>query len=164
MIIVAPDGTEVECFVAEHNGMIDALLRADTEEVWTAAAISAEILEYATARKADGSTETFLRPVKGNNIGVLGPVIITPGEYDEEGNELVAPVMDNRYHVNLRVAEPALSKVNDGGYPKWKETVLAWMNFGVDDTTSNKNEVGKKLSAVTLIDPTSIQTPAQKWL
>ena len=159
MIIVAPDGTEVECFVTDTGNFIDAMLRADTEAAWIEAAISAEILEYVERPKG-----TVLRPVKGNNVDVIGPVVITPGEYDEEGNELVAPIVDNRYHVNLRVAEPALSKVNDAGYPKWKETVLAWMNFGVDDTEANKNEVGKKLSAVTLMDPTTIQTPNQRWL
>lgn len=164
MIIAAPDGTEVECFVVERDGMIDALLRADTEEAWTAAAISAEILEYATVKKEDGTTETFLRPVKGNNIDVIGPVVLVDGQVDEEGNEIQPPIMDVRHHVNLRVTEPALSKVNDAGYPKWKETVLAWMNFGIDDTESNKNEAGKKLSDVTLIDPSTISTPKRAWL
>lgn len=159
MIIVAPDGTEVECFVTQREGMIDALLRADTQAAFEQAAIAAEILE--PIQMEDGTEK--LVPVRGNNVDVIGPVEIAPGEFDENENVLVEPLFDNRYHVNLRIAEPALSKLNDQGYPKWKATVLTWMQYGADDVNSNKNEVGKKLSNVTLIDLTTIQTPAQVW-
>lgn len=165
MIIVAPDGTEVQCFVEEKDGMIDAILRADTRAAWETAAIAAEILEYITLRAPEGDGYVdVLRPVPGNNIDIIGAAVIEEAVLDEEGNEVTPAVLDERFHVNLRLAEPALSKVNDQGYPKWKETVLTWMNFGVEDTESNKNEVGVKLSNVTLIDPSSINTKARVWL
>lgn len=160
MIITAPDGTEVECFITQQEGMIDAILRADTKEAFEQAAIAAEILE--PIEMEDGTEK--LVPVPGNNVDVLGPVEITPGEFDENNNELVAPLIDGRYHVNLRIAEPALSKLNDAGYPKWKATVLTWMQFGADDVSPNKNEVGKALQQVSLIDPASISTLRRVWL
>lgn len=35
----------------------------------------------------------------------IGSVIITPGEYDEEFNEITPPVIDDAYHVNLRILD-----------------------------------------------------------
>lgn len=31
----------------------------------------------------------------------LGNVVLTPGEYDEEGNEITAPVLSDKYHVDV---------------------------------------------------------------
>lgn len=160
MIITAPDGTEVDCYVTDSGGMVDAIVRADTREAWLQAAVAAEVLESVTLN--DGSTE--LRLVPGNHIDELGPVVITPGTYAEDGTELTPPVMDNRYHVNLRIAEPATSRLNAEGYLKWKATVLTWMQYGVNDTNPNKTEQGKILQQVCLIDPASIQTPQRAWL
>jgi hypothetical protein len=35
----------------------------------------------------------------------IGPVTITPGVYDENLNEITAPVIDDAYHVNLRIMD-----------------------------------------------------------
>ena len=142
MIIVAPDGTEVECFVTQGGPWIDAILRAESKDAFEQAAVAHEIFE---------SVGGALVPVRGNNVDVLGPVLIAHDTYDE------------RYHVNLRIAEPALSKLNDDGYPKWKATVLAWM-ASADDSSPNKNEAGKVFEQVTLINPLTIATPRRVWL
>ena len=39
-------------------------------------------------------------------IDEVGPVQTTPGTYDEEGNELTAPVFDTCHHVNLQGEHP----------------------------------------------------------
>ena len=35
----------------------------------------------------------------------IGPIVITPGVYDEEFNEITPPVIDDAYHVNLRIMD-----------------------------------------------------------
>ena len=40
-------------------------------------------------------------------VDEVGPVETTPGTYDEEGNQLTAPVLDMSHHVNLRGEHPA---------------------------------------------------------
>ena len=35
----------------------------------------------------------------------IGPIVITPGVYDEEFNEITPPVIDDTYHVNLRIMD-----------------------------------------------------------
>src|SRR5210317_2063245 len=36
-----------------------------------------------------------------HSIVRLGNIVITPGTYDEEGNELTAPVLSDKYHVDV---------------------------------------------------------------
>ena len=39
-------------------------------------------------------------------IDAVGSIETTPGTYDEEGNELTAPVFDMGHHINLQGAHP----------------------------------------------------------
>ena len=39
-------------------------------------------------------------------IDEIGAIETTPGTYDEEGNELTAPIFDMSHHVNLQGARP----------------------------------------------------------
>lgn len=39
-------------------------------------------------------------------VDEVGPVEIVPGTYDEDGNELTAPVYDTSHHVNLQGTHP----------------------------------------------------------
>lgn len=34
-------------------------------------------------------------------IDVVGPIVATPGEYDEDGNEIAPPVFADGWHVNV---------------------------------------------------------------
>lgn len=38
-------------------------------------------------------------------LDLIGPVVLVPGEYDEEFNEITPPVIDDAYHVNLRIMD-----------------------------------------------------------
>jgi len=40
-------------------------------------------------------------PTHNHSIVKLGNIVLTPGEYDEEGNEVTAPVMSEKYHVDV---------------------------------------------------------------
>jgi hypothetical protein len=52
-------------------------------------------------------------------IDEIGPIITTPGVYDEEGNEITPPVWDNRHHVNIQgEVDP------EGGYEVFPEHPL----------------------------------------
>ena len=40
-------------------------------------------------------------PTHKHTIVKLGNIVITPGEYDSDGNELVAPILSDKYHVDV---------------------------------------------------------------
>jgi hypothetical protein len=97
----------------------------------------------------------------GVNIAILQPRVITPGQDDAEGNQIVAPVLDDTPHFDVRLARTALTAVNADGYEIWKETLLIWA--GGTDATPNASEVGKDVGGITLIDRASIATPDHGW-
>ena len=40
-------------------------------------------------------------PTHGHAIVKLGHIVLEQGEYDEEGNEIKAPVLSNKYHLDV---------------------------------------------------------------
>ena len=50
-----------------------------------------------TATDEDGNTY----PTHRHSVVKLGNIVLTPGEYDEEGNETTPPVMSTKYHVDV---------------------------------------------------------------
>jgi len=62
-----------------------------------AAVAQVNIDALGTATDEDGNTY----PTHKHSIVKLGNIVLTPGEYDEEGNETVAPVMSEKYHVDV---------------------------------------------------------------
>ena len=167
-------GTEenpIPVLVNLSGGMLDAVVRATDEATFEAAARWAELKYEVTETVTDLETgETATQgtgewaTAKGVHINHLGPAVITPGTYDEDGTELPAPVMDNRHHVNIRLTDPALSRVDDYGVIKWEKWAMAWSFGGEDDTQINAQEVGKVMQGVSLIDPDTIASPTRVWL
>ena len=167
-------GTEENPAIALVNvsgGMVDAVVRATDEATFEAAARWAELRYELTETVTDpetGETTTEGTGVwatsKGVNISPLGPVVITPGTYDADGNQLTAPVLDTRYHVNIRIADPAVSRVDEHGIPKWEKWALAWSLGGAPDTQVNAEEEGRVMQSVSLIDPDTIRSPSRVWL
>ncbi|QWW74710.1 hypothetical protein [Agrobacterium pusense] len=49
----------------------------------------------------------------GFALDVIGPIVTAPGKYDEEGREKSPPVMDERFHANLRCTEEVAAMVPD---------------------------------------------------
>jgi hypothetical protein len=153
------------------GGMLDAVVRATDEATFEAAARWAELRYEETITTTDPETgETTEQgtgewaTAKGVHINHLGPVVITPGTYDEDGTELTAPIVDTRHHVNIRLTDPALSRVDEYGVIKWEKWAMAWSLGGEDDTQINAQEVGKVMQGVSLIDPETIVTPTRIWL
>lgn len=147
--IAAQDGTPVEIYVEMTDGMVDAMIRATDLATFKAAALSQDLYYD----DGDGN----LVPSEGVNIDHIGPIM----GVDSESGEPV--VIDERYHLNLRIAEPALSKLNDAGYPKWKATAIAWTIYGSDDPEINSAERAKILNGVALIDPDTVASPSRVW-
>ena len=50
-----------------------------------------------TAKDEDGNDY----PTHKHSLVALGNIVIIPGEYDEEGNETKAPILSNKYHVDV---------------------------------------------------------------
>lgn len=157
--IETPQG-EVEVFAAWSGGMLDAIIRAETQQDWINAAVSRELLFQ--EQQEDGSVT--LRRGKGVDITEIGVHVLTPGTYDDQGNELTAPVVDPRYHVNIRLNGYALEKLNsDGTMPQWVETVVAWTTQGTPVAEKNAQEEARELYKVQLIDPATISSPSRIW-
>lgn len=86
--------------------MIDLYLRTDTE------AAMAEAIPF--ARTSDEFGDRWIEATTDFALAVVGPVVIDPGTYDEEGAEITPPVIDNRFHVNLRCTEAIAAMVPAG--------------------------------------------------
>jgi len=161
----------VPVLVSYSGGVLDAVVRATDEATFEAAARWAELKYEITETITDTETgETTIQGTdewaiaKGVDLDHLGPMVITPGTYDADGNELTAPVMDTRHHVNIRLTDPALSRVDDYGVLKWEKWSMAWSLGGADDKQINAGEVGKVMQGVSLIDPDSISSPSRVFL
>ena len=98
-----------------------------------------------------------LIPAPGTTITELGPLVLTPGTYDEEGNELTPPVMDNRHHANFWLA-PWL--VDRGG---WKTWGVKWTQNG-QPVDPNNTEEAIAYNGIELIDPITVSSPSNVLL
>ena len=75
--------------------MIDICLRAADEAALAAACPFLRGLD-------DEGAPCWLTAGNGWALDLIGPVALSPGQYDEDGNEVTPPVIDSRYHANLR--------------------------------------------------------------
>lgn len=164
-------GTEenpLMAYVAMSGGYIDAVVRAADLTAFENAAKAAELLYELTETVLDPDTgEQVVQGTgewavaKGVSIDHIGPIIITPGTYDEAGNVLTAPVLDTRHHANIRLGPPATERVDQDGNLKWHKWALAWTTNGTPDTQINSNENAMVFMNVALIDPETINTPSR---
>ena len=86
-----------------------------------------------TAKDEDGNDY----PTHNHSLVALGNIVITPGEYDEDGNQTKAPVLSDKYHVDAMWID--LEDHPDG----WKEFAIDLEGNGVHmfagvDYDSNK--------------------------
>lgn len=141
MIITDPNGNPVDVFVRQSGDYIDALIRAETKADWDAEAAAAGLV-------VNGE------PIPGASVDELGPVVLTPAVPGPEPMTIATPaVMDNRHHVNLRLA----ASLN------WQPLALQWTVHGSPDPAANNAEVCHLINRVGLIDPATIALPKRVW-
>jgi len=84
------------------------------------------IRDLGVAKDEDGKEY----PTHKNAIVKLGNIVVTPGEYDEEGNEIKAPILSDKYSVDVfwrdsvRPIDPETEE--EGSLP-----LDAWTNYEI---------------------------------
>lgn len=146
----------VPVFATISGGVVDCIVRCPNEATFDAVAKQVNMLS--DVLDEDGVTVVGVAPNPGVNITRIGPVVLVPGVYNEDGVEITAPVIDTRFHVNYRLQGPALES------GAWMATVTNWMKNGSQAITINKAEKAIELMSVELIDPLSITSPSRVWL
>lgn len=144
---VLPD--QAPAFVRLSGGVLHALVRASSEEVFETMALAVGLME--TTEEGNNV------PAPGVTIHVMGRHVITPGTYDAEGNELTAPVYDDRCHANFWLSPEVVARGN------WVGFCQQWSDNGVT-AAANKSEVGKNHQGIDLIDPTTVTSPSNVLL
>ena len=76
--------------------MIDVWLRADTEAI--AKLDAAVVAPFLLSDDGD-----WIESNLGWAMAIIGQVVNGPGQYEEDGTVIVAPVIDTRWHANLRL-------------------------------------------------------------
>lgn len=82
--------------------MIDLYLRAADEAELIAA------LPFARGEDEEGNP-LWLAAGDGWALDLIGPLVIDAGSYGEDGEEIEPPVIDGRYHANLRTTSAELA-------------------------------------------------------
>ncbi len=77
---------------------LDLYLRADTEADLIAALPFARWTD-------DDEIAHWNRDADEWALDLIGPMMVSAGTYDEAGDELTPPVIDNRFHANMRCSE-----------------------------------------------------------
>ena len=87
-----------------------------------------KINSLGTATDEDGNTY----PTHNHTIIELGKIIVTPGQYDEEGNEITAPTLSDKYHVDVLWKGLEADEEGDYDHPYgWKSYSVNIDNNGV---------------------------------
>lgn len=99
-----------------------------------------------------------LIPSEWVRIDEIGPVVKEPGVYDEDGNEITAPVMVEGWHVNL-VAYGALAEL----LGTW-DGILAYLGDMVEvASTVGEPEALAGTSGMKIYPPDVVDSPARVW-
>jgi len=135
-------------YAYERGGRIYAMIRAADEATLDAVALYAELLY----RDADD----VVHKAPGIDLIRIGPMLLTAAVLDADGNETTAATFDPRFHANIIVSEPALSRLDEYGVRKVEKWLLAWTLSGQADGQVNAAEEAKVLYGVSLINPETI--------
>jgi hypothetical protein len=150
--------------------MIDIVLRCFSRARWLTVAQNRNILD------ADGN------PNPGYAVDEIGPIVLTPGTYDSNGNELTAPVLDTWHWVNLRLhADKATEdedtvyageEADESGFRFCKSKLVRW--FRAQSTPVTLTYKGRSIRAyqvfstsnrIQVIDPRDYgEVRVREWL
>lgn len=151
------------------GGRLSTMVRATDEATFDAVGLQVGLLRYENPAQdavvdEDGNVITEAVPAsgaiiatQGNTVVRLGPHVITPATYDDEGNVITPAVMDNRFHVNFWLSPEATKR------GEWEAWIVQWMLNGTL-AEQNKSEVALLYQGVEVIDPASISSPSNVLL
>jgi len=145
---VIVDGTRVFVEINAH-GHLRSMTRSQDQATFRAMAMSAGLL------KLDESDR--YRSTRGVTLTETGPMVITPGEYAEDGTVITPPVMDTRHHADFWLHRDLVAK---GAWQAW---ALDWTLNGTK-AKANKQEDALEYQGVELIDPATVASPSNRLL
>ena len=146
-------------FAKMMGGTLHCMIRATDEATFNSVGLSVNLLEEINILDDEGNPtgETKIVTTSGNTVTRLGPHVLVPGTYDEEGNELTPPVLDNRYHVNFWLGPETVARGN------WVQWILDWMTNGATGSP-NRSEESLAHMGIELLDPLTITSPSNVLL
>jgi hypothetical protein len=159
----------VRIYGVMDRGNLWLMSRSTDKETFDAFAVDAGLKFYTNPSQAevldeDGEVERQAVAASGPlkiypDVTIAEPIshVLKAGVYDAEGNETTAPVMDNRYHVNIWIGPKMLSR------NAWMRWATLWTHYG-DAIVANAGEDGTAMSGVELIDPATVAQPANLLL
>lgn len=158
------DDTRV--YVSIQGGRLHAMVRATDKDTFDEKALEVGLKVHTNPAQPaviDPETEEVITPAvpasgplipaPGTTIAELGQIVLIPGTYDADGNELTPPVMDNRYHVNFWLAPWLVEK----GF--WKQWAVVWTQNG-QPVDPNTQEEAVTFQGIELIDPITVKSQA----
>jgi hypothetical protein len=165
---VMVDGVKV--YVALQGGRLHAMVRAVDQATFDQQALAVGLKVYTNSAQPaviDPETEEVITPAveasgpliaaKGVTITEMGAHVLQQGTYDEEGNELTAPVLDNRYHVNFWLSPDVVER------GQWQQWATAWTQNGMP-AAANNQEAAIEFQGIELIDPMTVTSPSNVLL
>ena len=161
----------VRAYVRLDGGLLSCMIRAADKATFDKQALAVGLKVYQNpAIPAEFDEETGeiiipaveasgpLIPAPGTTITEIGPVTLTPGAYDEKGNEQTPPVMDKRFHANFWLAPWLVER------GLWKQWAVAWGQNGQKTVAPNKAEDAVSYNGIELIDPITVSSPSNVLL
>ena len=160
---------EPRLYVSIEGGRLWAMVRATDQATFDQKALEVGLKVYTNPAQdevldEEGNVVTPavpasgpLIPAPGVTITELGPLVLTPGTYAEDGTEITPPVMDNRYHVNFWLAPRFVER------GLWMQWALAWTENG-QPGTPNHAEESVVYEGIELIDPLTVSSPSNVLL
>jgi len=122
---------------------MDLMFKATDKETWDAWASDAGLIS--PGKETKGWSDIFIY------ISEIGPIVITPAEYDEDMNIISPPVFDNSHHVNVRIVYP-------DGIQTYIDPDGNEHSFGIDYSILAQGGEG-----VEWIDPAIVTSPERIW-
>ena len=135
--------------------MNDFLIRAIDRDTFLAVGESQDILSV-------GENGEII-PNPGVHVDEIGPHERVPAELDADGNIVTPAVVDTRWHVNIRISDPATDKPDpvDPSMKKFEGMMNRWKNNGRTGK-NNASEKSWNLNGVELVE--GVQSPSRVWL
>jgi len=157
-------------YAAMRGGILHCMVRAVDRDTFWQQALAVGLAEYqnpGSPAVIDPETGDEITPavppsgpikrIPGVTLTELGPYVITPGTYDQDGNEITPPVLDNRWHVNFWLAHELVQA------GRWETFAKTWTANG-QPVDPMKEEEAIHHAGIELIDPNTVKSPSNRLL